>query len=95
MSAVLRTPQANLDLTEIWCYIAKDSRAAADRFLEAVERKGEILARFPLMGQVCDDLAPDLRFFTMDRYVIFYRPIDEGIEIVRVVSGVRDIGGLF
>jgi toxin ParE1/3/4 len=95
MPAILRTPQANVDLTEIWCYIAKDSRTAADRFLDAVDQKSEVLARFPHMGQVCGDLATGLRCFTMDRYVIFYHPIDDGIEIVRVVSGARDIGGLF
>ena len=69
--------------------------ASADRFLDAVDQKCETLVRFPRMGQACDGIAPGLRFFTMDRYVIFYHPIDAGIEIVRVVSGARDAGSLF
>jgi toxin ParE1/3/4 len=95
MAAILRTPQANVDLTEIWCYIAKDNPTAADRFLDSVDQKCETLVRFPRMGQACDDLAPGLLLFTLDRYVIYYHPIDSGIEIVRVVSGARDVGSLF
>jgi Plasmid stabilization system protein len=42
-----------------------------------------LLADFPEMGQKCDELEPDLRSFPVENYMIFYRPIDDGVQIVR------------
>jgi toxin ParE1/3/4 len=95
MADVLRSAQARSDLLEIWLYIAQDSVEAADRMLAAIEQKARILADFPEMGERCGRLAPSLRFFTAGRYVIFYRPVEHGIQIVRVVSGARDMETLF
>ena len=43
------------------------------------------------IGRMRDDLQPDLRSFAAGSYLIFYRPIDDGIEVVRVLHGARDI----
>ncbi|NES81639.1 MAG: type II toxin-antitoxin system RelE/ParE family toxin [Moorea sp. SIO2B7] len=40
-------------------------------------------------------LLPLLRSFPIDDYLIFYRPLDNGIEILRVISGYRDLEKLF
>jgi toxin ParE1/3/4 len=42
-----------------------------------------------------DKLLPSLRSFPVENYLIFYRPIAAGIEILRVVSGYRDLDMLF
>jgi toxin ParE1/3/4 len=47
------------------------------------------------MGRSRDELATNVRSFPVNDYLIFYRPIEEGIEILRVVSGYRDLEGLF
>jgi toxin ParE1/3/4 len=47
------------------------------------------------MGRRRDELLPLLRSFPVDDYLIFYRSIEEGIEILRVVSGYRDLEKLF
>jgi toxin ParE1/3/4 len=47
------------------------------------------------MGRRRDELLPSLRSFPVEDYLIFYRPIEEGIEILRVVSGYRDLEALF
>jgi toxin ParE1/3/4 len=47
------------------------------------------------MGLNRDDLEPGLQSFPLEDYLIFYRPIEKGIEIVRVVSGYRDLEALF
>ena len=47
------------------------------------------------MGRRRDELLPTLRSFPVDDYLIFYRPIVEGIEVVRIVSGYRDLEALF
>ena len=46
-------------------------------------------------ARVRDELAEGLRSFAVGRYVIFYRPISEGVEIVRVLHGSRDIDAIF
>jgi toxin ParE1/3/4 len=95
MAEVLRTARANSDLLETWLYIAEDSPAAADRWLALVDEKCRLLASMPQMGERCDTLAPSLRRFAVGRYVIFYRPAENGIELIRVISGARDIEALF
>lgn len=53
------------------------------------------MADFPNMGQSCDNFAIGLRSFPVEDYLIFYRPIDAGVEVVRVVSGYRDLETVF
>jgi toxin ParE1/3/4 len=53
------------------------------------------LADFPNMGRSFDYLAPSLRGFILGNYIIFYRPIENGIEVERLLSGYRDIDALF
>jgi toxin ParE1/3/4 len=49
----------------------------------------------PLLGRLRPELALNLRSFPVDNHVIFYRPIDAGIEVARVLHGARDIDALF
>ena len=87
--------RARRDLHEINDYISRDSHTAAERFVDLIENTCRTLATHPAMGQSCEQLAANLRLFTVGNYVIFYRPIDNGVEIVRVVGGARDIDVLF
>ena len=50
---------------------------------------------FQIWGRSFDDLAPSLKGFTIGNYIIFYRPIENGIEVDRVLSGYRDLDTLF
>ena len=47
------------------------------------------------MGRARDELAADLRSFPFGRYVIFYEPIEDGIDVVRVLHSARDIDVAF
>jgi toxin ParE1/3/4 len=49
----------------------------------------------PLIGRQREELSPRLRSFPVSRYIIFYRPMENGIEIVRVLHGARDFPPLF
>jgi toxin ParE1/3/4 len=89
------TGQAKKDLEEINHFIAEDDPQAANRFLDAFERKCQMLAQFPEMGRRWDDINPPLRSFPLGKYLIFYRLIEEGVEIVRVLSGYRDFEAIF
>jgi len=90
-----RTSQAEIHVLDIWLHIATDRLDAADRFIDALERTCALLAKNPEMGERRDDLSAGLRMFTLPKYVIFYRTNDDGILVVRVLSGYRDIDSLF
>lgn len=95
MSFYFVSPQATQDLAQINDYLFAGASQVADRFLSNITQKFELLANFPNMGRRRDELSSSLRSFPVDDYLIFYRPIEEGIEVVRVVSGYRDLDTLF
>jgi toxin ParE1/3/4 len=95
MKAVIRSPQARLDLSEIADFIARDSVDAALRFLDEVDNVLKKLADFPGLGRSRDELGPGLRSFPAGNYVLFYRATAEAIDLVRVLHGARDLDRLF
>ena len=95
------SPEAVDDLDLICSYIAQDNPEAADRVLEAACDLCKILADHPELGRL-RRFAPkelsDLRSFVITEfpnYVIFYRAMADGVQIVRVLHGARDIGRIF
>ena|SRR5436305_838444 len=89
---VIRSPSADRDLVAIYVGRAIDrSLRSADRLMTIITRKCDHYARLPLTGIPRDDLAPRLRCFPVPPFLIFYRPIEDGIEIVRVLHGARNI----
>jgi toxin ParE1/3/4 len=95
MSKVVKRPLAETDLDEIWWYIAQDNPDAADRFLDKIEERCRTLAQFPHMGLGRDELHPGLRSLPVGKYLLFYIPIEGGIEVVRVLPGMMDIDAFF
>jgi len=57
--------------------------------------KCDALARMPEMGRKRFELSDGLRSFAVNRYVIFYRPTSNGIEVIRVLHAARDIPAQF
>jgi toxin ParE1/3/4 len=47
------------------------------------------------MGRAREELAADLRSFPFGRYVIFYMPVQDGIDVVRVLHSARDVDAAF
>jgi toxin ParE1/3/4 len=88
-------PDAATDLKAIHKYIARDNLTAADRLVAELKQKFRLLSSQPLMGQLRDDLAVNLRSFCAGNYVIFYRPTPNGIEVARVIHAARDVGSQF
>ena len=91
MSSIRKTPDAKTDLVDIWYYIADDSPENADRFLKRLEAKSLTLADMPNMGQRCPDIGPEVRSFVFQHYTIYYRPLDNTVQIVRVLHQARDL----
>ncbi len=95
MPRILIRPRAENDLAEIWDFIAEDSQARADSFLDRLDQSFYGLARNPLIGRARGELSSNLRSFPFGRYVIFYLALPDGIEIVRVLHGARDLDAFF
>lgn len=95
MPTVLRTSQAHLDLVETAFRIAGENPTAADRWLDVIDEKCQLLACLPELGRKRPDLAPELRSLPVGKYFIFYRPMNDGIQVIRVLHGARDLPLLF
>ena len=86
-----KTPQAEIDVTAIWTYIAADNVNAADALIDRIDRAFDMLADTPFAGRARHDLKDRLRSFPVGNYIIFYIPLPDGIEVVRVMHGRQDI----
>jgi toxin ParE1/3/4 len=95
LSRVLR------DLDEAAAYIQCESSAQrAIRFLRAADSTIAMLAGMPGLGTRYEPDEPiydGIRFFPISghrRYLVFYRAAVNGIEVLRVLHGARDIRGI-
>jgi toxin ParE1/3/4 len=98
VSQVLRRPAANRDLVGIYRYYAREAGLrVADRFFAEAEATFTRLASMPGIGtryEPDEPLYAGLRYFPVSRfrvYLVFYRPLPGGIEVLRVLHGARDI----
>jgi len=71
MPQVLKRPQAEADLDDIWWNIAQDNPDAADRLLDSIDERCTTLAQFPYIGISRDELMPALRSLPVGNYLIF------------------------
>ncbi len=101
MSHIIRRPSANRDLVAIFRHYAREAGIrVADRFFAEAEATFARRASMPGMGTRYEPEEPlyaDLRYFPVSRfrvYLVFYRPIPDGIEVLRILHGARDIAGI-
>ena len=63
-------PVAELDLEEIWLYVAQDSGVdAADRLIEEITKRFALLATHPDAGRLRDDIAAGVRSFPVKNHI--------------------------
>ena len=68
----------------------------ADRFIRDLHSKFQQYAHQREMGEPRPDLGEGLRSFAfMKNYVVIYRPLKDGIDVLRVFHGARDYPTLF
>jgi toxin ParE1/3/4 len=97
MARLIERPKARQDLEDIAVHIGTNRPSAARRFLSAAEKTYATLATMPEMGSLWSAGTPGfrgLRYFPIPRYphyVIFYRPLPDGVEIVHILHGARDL----
>ncbi|MFK0734938.1 MAG: type II toxin-antitoxin system RelE/ParE family toxin [Gloeotrichia echinulata GP01] len=86
---------ATQDLKEIADYFTAHSIEAGEQFFRKFDQRCEQLIYFANMGRSYAEIRPNLRGLFLDGYIIFYRVLDDGIEILRVVNGRRDLPSIF
>jgi plasmid stabilization system protein ParE len=95
MTGFFVSPIAEKDIEVIVTYIAKDNPTAAMELLDKLYASMEMLAVNSSIGHKRPDLTDKaVRFWTVKwHYLIVYKDCSP-IEIVRVLSGYRDIANL-
>jgi len=95
MRQVRITEPAQEDLRAIWEYVARHQADAANKLIKEIVKKFSTLRDHPHIGRQRDELLVNLRSLVVRNYVIFYQPVEDGIEVLRVIHGSRDIDTLF
>ena len=91
MGQARRGYQAELDAIEIWIQVARHDAAAADRLIDRFSAVIAQLVGQPHLGRPVDYLLPGLRSIPVGNYLIFHRPEEDGVFIVRIIHGARHI----
>jgi len=101
MAKIIFDPCVEENLWDIWEFIARDNPEAAERVVEAAYETMKALAANPGLGRPRNFRNPrlkDIRSWRVegfDNYLIFYRPVSSGIQVLRVYHGARNIDALF
>jgi toxin ParE1/3/4 len=95
---VYQRQRARQDLIDIFRYYArKAGRKTACRFLAQVESTFKKLAEIPGMGAPYEAESPVFAgirvcpIIGFKKYLAFYRPLTDGVDVIRVLHGARDI----
>lgn len=92
---------AEADIVASALHIAADNPAAAARFIDAVDATIRVICELPGAGRLRAfehrALAGIRSWLVTDfaNYLVFYRPTEHGIEVLRVLHGARDLDALF
>ena len=85
-------PDAEQDLTDIVDRIALDSPRNALKVFDKIHAAAQLLADMPLMGHAREDVTDKpVRFWSVYKYLIVYRPERKPLEILRIIHGMRDL----
>ncbi len=88
---------ADRDVNEAADYLGRESVPLGRRFYTAVQETCKALAEFPNLGREREVFSPHLLGLRshavqgFENYLIFYRPVADGVEIIRVLHGARDV----
>ncbi len=95
MAEVQFTPAAVNDIDHVWEWIARDNISAANNFVSKMYDVFEQLAIMPLSARKRPELGENMRSRPYGNYIIFYEPLPDGIMVLNVLWGGRDIDAFF
>lgn len=83
--------RAREDLLDIWTFIAPRDLQAADLALDRIAASCGVLADHPRLGRARPEIGDGARTLVVGRWLALYRLTDDGVQVVRVVDGARDL----
>jgi len=60
-----------------------------------IVRRSALICDHLLLGRKQTELIANLRSVIVRRYLIFYQPFENGVEVLRVLHGSRDVERIF
>lgn len=84
-------PAAEEDLECIGDYISEDNPSRALTFVQELREKCRRLAEMPKSAPARPELGRNIRSRPAGNYVIYYRPLSEGIEVIRILHTRREV----
>lgn len=90
MTRVVRRPRAEQDISDIYDWIADSSPTNADRYIQRIVSTIDNIAGMPSIGSFRLPSRPEIRAVPIGNHLVFYRTIEGGIEVIRVIHGARD-----
>jgi toxin ParE1/3/4 len=92
MGKVHFTRRAREDLLNIWIYISpRNSEALADSIYDRIEQACERLREHPQLAPARPEIAEGARALVIERWLALYRLTEDGVQVVRIVDGARDL----
>jgi toxin ParE1/3/4 len=95
MRALVKSSRAELDLVQIWARLSTHGERVAERAMALIERRCELIQQFPHGGEACPRFGNEMRWIPAGNYMIFYRPQDDRVQVVRVIDARRDLDRAF
>ena len=83
------------EIEEVCEFITQTHPKLASQWFDEVREKCKLVSSFPSMSKSYAWLDSDLRGFVIDNYIVFYYPAENGIKVIRVIHGSRDLKVLF
>ena len=96
MADYVLDPCVEVELWGIWHFIAQDNPDAATRVIEAAYETFKALAANPGLGRrrrFRSRRLRDVRSWRIsgfENYLVFYRPVARGIQVIHIYHGARD-----
>jgi len=80
------SPRAQRDIDEIWDYSAGIwGVQQAEVYVRQIRRAVEIVAEDPRRGRSCDNIRAGYRKYPAGSHFVFYRVVEGGIDVVRIL----------
>src|SRR5690242_18656386 len=95
MTRLIYSRHAEAELVDIAAYIAMDSERTAEAFVARLRAKAQRIAMSPRIYRLRDDIAPGVRLAALGDYVILFRIVENGIVVLHVTHGARELKRLF
>ena len=87
------TPRAQGDLSDIWDHTAdRWGIAQAETYTRQLGAHVAMVAGNPALGRACPEVRTGYYKFQSGAHILFYRMMDNGIEVVRVLHERMDYG---